>query len=248
MMIPAALLFERVANRAASLASQRPAYVSYRATTRLSLPSLEREQETAYRITLRTRDDRARLEVLPHGATTLAEHPFPFSPCFDALSTFRMQYSLGMGGQMHFLIDHVTPLTYLDPVAHDADVVVTSLRSYRVTDAPDSSDAPTGERHLLLQPYSSTLAAAPRDSFFFHEVRISNRTDLPTLVDFRGAHDLHFTIEYGIVAGMWMVHSAHLEQTMHGPFGIGAVHFLADTVFDDLTPLTDVPAQSNILD
>ena len=112
-------------------------------------------------------------------------------------------------------VHDVQPLTYSNdpPSADHVDVVVVRLRAYSVKYAPDSSDAPSGKTHLLLEPYKFVTDKASKDNFFFDDIVIDNSTDLPTHVSFSGPDGLQFIVDYTTADRNWVVSHVHYEQT-----------------------------------
>jgi hypothetical protein len=229
------IAFQQCANAAAAAYKQRPAFVSYRVATHVSIPSMKRERDILRAVSVRTSDDRAIVQDLPKGRSQIT-HAFPMIPTFDALAYFTLTGTVNLKDTLESYVHDVTPLTYdASPAPHDADVVVIRLRSYRATFAPDSSDDPNGRTHLVLSPYKFVEQNATRDNFFFKDLVCDNASNLPLHVDFEGPDGLGFVVDYGTVQGYWLVQHAHYEQTQFAPMRIGRVHAVVDAAFSDFS-------------
>jgi hypothetical protein len=237
------IAFEVCANAAGAAYRARPAYVTYRVATHLSIPSLDREKDINRAVMARTSDDKALVQDLPKGRLQVT-HAFPLLPTFDALSYFTLTGTVNLRDALESYVHAVTPLQYDDPTAPktgDADVVVIRLRAYRAAYAPDSSDAPDGRTHITLDPYQFVEQQASKDNFFFNDLVCDNATHLPLHVAFAGADGLKFAVDYGTVDGTWVVQHAHYEQTQFAPLRAARVHAVVDAAFSDFTFPADPP-------
>ncbi len=180
---------------------------------------------------VRTRDDVAVIQDLPHGRTQVGQG-FPISPAFDALAYFTLQWHADRHMAVMTRISNVQPLTYDLSQQSKADVVVMGLRYYKAEYAPDSSDAPQGRTHILLRPFAFVTQAAPRNSMYFHELYIDNATGLPAGVGFLGSDGLRLVMDYAMNDGHWIITHTFYEQTIYGPLRIGMVHVVADAAYD----------------
>jgi len=234
------VVFQHCANVAAALYAAAPPYVTYHVSTHAVAPSLHRTKDVFRDVAVRTRDDVAIVQDLPRGANVVS-HGFPLTPVFDALSYFTLTWKVGAHGEFSSYVHDVTPLTYDEHPNSTADVVVVRLRAYKVEFAADSSDAPDGKTHLALTPYDFTKNQGGEETFFLNDVVIDNATSLPVSVKYVGGDDKQFVIDYGPVAGHWVVTHAHYEETLHGPLHIGRLHVIADAVFDNFTFPADPP-------
>src|SRR5579875_3153240 len=187
------IAFQQTANAAAAAWAARPAYVTYVTHTHITAPSLNQSVDIERGVMTRSSDDLAVLQDLPHGAQTVAP-AFPLSPTFDALSYFRLSFSVGWHRRLFTNLTGpegngpIVPIRFQN-VAHSAnDVVVTSLRYYYPKFAPDSSDAPDGQMHIVMQALS-TLTRNNKSDFYITDVRIDNRTMLPLAVTYEGKDD-----------------------------------------------------------
>jgi len=251
------IAFEDAANAAAAAWQARPAYVTYLCHTDVGAPSLGQKLHTDRSVMVRTLDDAAVMKDLPGGAETLGL-AFPISPTFDALSYFRLNTSIGWHRRLSSDItgpDGKGPIVpiHFDTVVHNPDaVIVTSLRFYYPKFAPDSSDAPGGRTHLIMEALP-TLTNNNTSDFYISDVIIDNATKLPLEVTYSGKDDRRFVIDYETVKGHWVVKHALFEQTIYGVLHIGRVHYVADTTFTDyafpqsppdprLAPPTPAPA------
>jgi hypothetical protein len=242
-MITPDIAFEQCSNAAAAAYRARPAFVTYRVSTHVSIPSMKRERDIERSVMVRTSDDRAIVQDLPKGRSQIT-HAFPILPTFDALAYFTLTGTVNMRDALESYVHDVTPLTYDDTQTtkkSDADVVVIRLRAYKATYAPDSSTAPDGLTHLLLEPYQFVEQSASKDNFFFNDLVCSNATKLPTHVAFAGTDDLAFAVDYTVADGNWVVNHAHYEQTQFAPMRIGRVHAVVDSNFSDFAFPTTAP-------
>jgi hypothetical protein len=183
-------------------------------------------------VMVRTRDDLAVLQDLPKGQNQVA-HGFPVTPTFDALSYFTLQWFANAHMALSAYVKNVQPLTYTEPSPTEKpDVIVVNLRYYRAAYAPDSSDAPDGHTHIMLQPYQFVTRNAGKSAFYFSDVTIDNASGLPSRVHFIGPDDRDFSVDYSTIENHWLVTHAHYEETLFGPLHIGAVHVIADAAYD----------------
>jgi hypothetical protein len=226
-LLPADVAFRSAANAAAAEFAKAPPYLSYRTNAVVDLPSLNKHQVIARQVETRTADDFAVLQDLPQGQRQY-NHSFPLIPTFDALSYFYLQYN----GNRHDAISYVKqvqPITFADPrLTSHADVIVTRLRYYHATYAPDSTDAVL---HLLMDPLQ-TLTKDNSSAFYLHDVYISGATMLPTRVVYAG-RDADFACDYTTIDNHWLVNHFTYRQTVHGPLRIGSVTFTVDGSFDN---------------
>ena len=229
------------ANAAAAAYKQRPAFVTYRVATHLSVPSMKRERDILRSVMVRTSDDKALVQDLPKGRLQVT-HAFPMIPTFDALAYFTLTGTVNMRDALESYVHDVKPLEYDDPTGpHDADVVVIRLRAYRATYASASSDAPDGKIHLTLAPYQFVQEGASKDNFFFDDLVCDNTTHLPLHVGFSGPDGLAFQVDYTFASGVWVVGHAHYEQTQFAPMRIGRVHAIVDANFSDFAFPSSAP-------
>ncbi|HMD03075.1 MAG TPA: hypothetical protein VKG44_08960, partial [Candidatus Baltobacteraceae bacterium] len=236
------LAFQRCANAAAAIVAVAPAFVTYRVATHVSVPALNRQRDIFRAVSVRTRDDTAVIADLPNGGTQVGP-AFPITPSFDALSYFVLHWKIGIHQDVSSYVSDVQPLHYDDPSASAADVVVFRLRQYKASFAADSSDAPDGKTHIVLEPYDyvKKQVAKPDNTFFLAELYVDNASGLPSEVTYTGGDDIRFTIDYGTFSGHWLVSHAHYEETLHGPLHVGRLHFSADAVYDEFGFPTTAP-------
>lgn len=231
--------FQQAANAAAAAYAKRPAYVTYVTHTHITAPSMNQSVDINRAVMTRSSDGLAILQDLPKGANTVAP-AFPISPTFDALSYFRLSFSVGWHRRLFTNLTGpegdgpIVPI-FFQNVAHAAnDVVVTSLRYYYPKFAPDSSDAPDGRTHITMQPLQ-TLTRGNKSDFYISDVLIDNATMLPLQVTYTGKDERKFVVDYETVEGHWVIKHASFEQTEYSVLHIGSVHFKADT---DMTGYT----------
>ncbi len=199
----------------------------------MTAPSLGQHREVERAVAVRTKDDLAVLQDLPHGANQLG-HGFPITPSFDALSYFTLSWKVGAHGEFSSYVHDVVPLQYDLSKKSAADVVVIRLLQYRAEYAPDSSDAPDAKTHIVLVPYDfvKRRAIKPDSTFYLSDVVIDNASHLPSSVRYVGGDDIDFSIDYTMTQGHWLVSHAHYEETLHGPLRLGRLRVIADANYD----------------
>ena len=229
--------FEQAANAAAAAYASRPAYVTYVTHTHIAAPSISQSVDINRSVMTRSSDDLAILQDLPKGAQTVAP-AFPISPTFDALSYFRLSFSVGWHRRLFTNLTGPTgngpivPIVFQNVAHTEGDVVVTSLRYYYPKFAPDSSDAPDGRTHLVMEALQ-TLTRGNKSDFYISDVLIDNATMLPLEITYTGKDQRKFVVDYQTVEGHWVIKHATFEQTEYGVLHIGSVHFKADTDLTD---------------
>jgi hypothetical protein len=229
MPIPpsADVAFRLAANAAAAAYAQAPPYIAYRTDATVDVPAINKHQTISRAVEARTRDDQAVLQDLPRGQRQYG-HSFPLIPTFDALSYFRIDYNGSTRNALSY-VHQVQPLTFSDPrpTSH-ADVVVTSLRYYHASYAPDSSDT---RLHIMMDPLP-TLTKGNASDFFIHDLYVDPATMLPERVNYTGP-TTDFSCEYQVIEGHWLVTHAWYGRTMYAPLHIGRTHFTVDATFSD---------------
>jgi hypothetical protein len=238
--LTADIAFQNCANAAAAAYRRAPAYVTYHVATHVAVPSLGRRRLVERAVAVRTRDDLAVLQDLPKGRRRLF-HSFPVPPTFDALSYFSLHWAATAHMAISAYVDGVQPITYAQATPAAADVVVVNLRYYRATYAPDSSAAPDGQTHITLRPFQFVTRNAPRNTFYFADLYINNADGLPSRVHFAGPDNRDFLVEYAMIQQHWVVAHAHYEETVFGPLRIGALHVVADALYDDFAFPSQAP-------
>lgn len=216
-MITADVAFRQAANAAAAVYAKAPPYLAYRTDVVVDIPSLRRHQTISRAVETRTKDDYAVLQDLPRGQRQYA-HSFPLIPTFDALSYFRVQYNGGTRNALSY-VEMQQPLTFSDPnPATHSDVVVTYLRYYHATYAPDSNDRIA---HILMEPLQ-TLTRGNSSDFYLHDVYIETATNLPTRVVYAGP-TTDLAVDYTTVDNHWLVRHLTYNHTFYGPLKLGRV-------------------------
>jgi hypothetical protein len=226
-VIAAHVQFRQSANAAAAAFAQSPPYLAYKTDVVVDVPSLRRHQVISRAVETRTRDDYAALQDLPRGQHQYA-HSFPLIPTFDALSYFRVTFN----GNRRDLLSYVepgNPITFTDPVSQ-ADVVVVSLKYYRASYAPDSSDSIA---HILMDALP-TLTTGNSSDFYIHDVYVDTATNLPTRVTYLGPTTT-FACDYEVIGGHWLVKHAIYAHTFYAPLRIGRVTATAEATNTDFT-------------
>ena len=218
---------------AAAEYQRAPAYVTYQVAAHVRAPSAHQHRDIVRSVEVRTRDDLAVIQDLPQGRNQLA-HGFPVPPTFDALSYFQLNWRVGWHYDVSSSVHDVTPMTYDEhPQSDQFDVVVTRLRAYKVTYAPDSSDDPNGKTHLVLTPFQFVVDKSnPDTTFYLDDVFIDNASGLPTRVIYEGANAKVMALDYASVEGHWVLQHIHYEETLHGPLRLGMLHVIADIEYD----------------
>jgi hypothetical protein len=234
--LTADIAFEQAANAAAAHFETRPAYVTYVSHTHVAVPSMNQFLDVNRRVMVRSADDVAILQDLPHGGQSIA-HGFPISPTFDALSYFRLKIAMGSRKRVFTDISgpdggQIVPLQFQTVTHNENDVIVTSLRYYYPKFAPDSSDAPNGRTHLIMQALP-TLTNGNSSDFYISDVTIDNATMLPTQVTYTGRDDRRFVVDYETIGNAWVISHAFFEMTQYGVLHIGRVHWTADATYTD---------------
>jgi hypothetical protein len=235
--LTADVAFQQAANAAAAAYASRPAYVTYVTRTHISAPSMNQSVDINRAVMTRSSDNVAILQDLPNGAQTVAP-AFPISPTFDALSYFRLTFSVGWHKRLFTNLTGpngngpIIPITFQNVAHSEGDVVVTSLRYYYPKFSPDSSDAPDGRTHLVLQALR-TLTIGNSSDFYLSDLLIDNATMLPAQVTYTGKDQRKFVVDYETVDGHWVIKHASFEQTEYGVLHVGSVHFKADTEMTD---------------
>ena len=245
------IAFQQAANAAAARYDARPAYVTYVEHTHINAPSIRQTVDVDRSVIVRTADDKAVLQDLPHGAQTVG-HAFPISPTFDALSYFRLTSKMTAHKRLSTELTgpygngDIIPIRFTNVTHAESDVVVTSLRYYYPRFAPDSSDAPDGRMHIQMKALP-TLTNDNSSDFYITDVVIDNATMLPLKVTYEGRGDRRFVLDYEFLGDAWVVRHAFFEETLLGPLNIGRVHFTADATFQDFafsqTPPDDFDAR-----
>jgi len=231
------IAFEQSANAAAARWAARPAYVTYVTHMHVEAPSLHQSLNIDRLVVVRSADDTAILKDLPNGRQSIA-HAFPISPTFDALAYFRLNTNINWHKQISSSVTgpegrgEIVPITFKEPAHSESDVVVTTLRYYYPRFAPDSSDAPDGHMHIIMQALP-TLTNDNGSDFYISDVLIDNATMLPLSVTYVGKDDRKFEIDYGFADGNWIVKHAFFEQTVYSVLHISRLHYSADATFDD---------------
>lgn len=239
--LTAELAFQQAANRAADLYARAPAYVTYDVNVRARAPSMNQDRTVLRHVETRTSDDLAVVQDLPQGRNVLARS-FPLSPVFDALSYFRFEWHVTARGTLDAYVTDVTPLRYvLTPQQANTDVFVASLRYYRATYAPDSSDAPNGVSHINLAAYDFVKAEGARNTLYYTDIYVDNASGLPVDVRMAGASGLILDVRYTAADNHVVVDTVHYEETISVPLGVARFHVLSDAKFSHYAFPTTAP-------
>jgi len=226
-MIAADVQFRTTANAAAAAFAQSPPYLSYKTDVVVDVPSLRRHKVISRAVETRTRDDFAALQDLPQGQRQYGKR-FPLVPTFDAISYFRVTFNGNQRNTLSYL-EPGPPITFKDPrETSRADVVVTLLRYYYATYAPDSTDALA---HILMDPLPA-LTRGNNSDFYIHDVYVDTATNLPTRVVYIGP-TTNFTCDYQVIEGHWLVTHATYVHTFFGPMHMGRITATAEATNHD---------------
>ncbi len=226
-MIAADVQFRTTANAAAAAFAQSPPYLSYKTDVVVDVPSLRRHKVISRAVETRTRDDFAALQDLPQGQRQYGKS-FPLVPTFDAISYFRVTFNGNQRNTLSYL-EPGPPITFKDPrETSRADVVVTLLRYYYATYAPDSTDALA---HILMDPLPA-LTRGNNSDFYIHDVYVDTATNLPTRVVYIGP-TTNFTCDYQVIEGHWLVTHATYVHTFFGPMHMGRITATAEATNHD---------------
>lgn len=226
--------FREAANAAAAAWHAQPPYIVYRVDVDVDVPAMRENQRISRSVMSRTDKDLAVLQDLPRGQNQLGQS-FPLVPTFDALSYFHLTFHLGDPIRRHNPLSAVVmdaPLTFTAPQPSNAnaDVVVTTLRNYYATYAPDTSDRIA---HILMNPLPALTRNNP-STFYLHDVYIDTATNLPTRVTYRG-RDADLDVDYTTVSEHWVVSHAFYRQTLATPLHIGTMTFTVDAHYSAFT-------------
>jgi hypothetical protein len=206
----------------------------------VAVPSLGRRRFIDRTVLVRTRDDLAVLQDLPKGKRQLS-HGFPVTPTFDALSYFSLHWFASAHMAITAYVNDVQPLTYAQATPAAADVVVVNLRYFHADYAADSSDAADGRTHIVLRPFHFVTRNAPRNTFYFADLYITNADGLPSRIHFTGPDNRDFLVDYATIQQHWVITHAHYEETFFGPLRLGAMHIFADATYDDFSFPSQAP-------
>jgi hypothetical protein len=236
--------FRLCANAAAAAYAQRSAYVAYHSRATIDVPTLKRHLVVERAVEARTSDDYAVNQDLPRGARSYG-HAWPLNPLFDAISYFRIQNDAkSLRDPLESYVYDVQPITFGEPKASSANVnvVVTTLRNYYATYAPDSTPALA---HLQLAPLPA-LTVGNSSDFYLHDIFIDTATNLPRQVTFTGRDDYLLVIHYTSASGRWIADHVTYEKTLFVPLKVARFHAKIDVNFDSFT-FPDKPTDSKLM-
>lgn len=236
--------FRLCANAAAAAYARRPAYVAYHSRATIDVPTLKRHLVVERAVEARTSDDYAANQDLPRGARSYG-HAWPLNPLFDAVSYFRIQNDAkSLRDPLESYVYDVQPITFGEPKASSANVnvVVTTLRNYYATYAPDSTPALA---HLQLAPLPA-LTAGNTSDFYLHDIFIDTTTNLPRQVTFTGRDDYLLTVNYITSSGRWIADRVSYEKTLFVPLKVARFHAKIDVIFDSFA-FPDQPVDRKLL-
>jgi hypothetical protein len=234
--------FRAVANAAYEAWQQQPPYIAYRVDVDVNVPALKQSRRISRAVEARTRDDLAVLQDLPRGQNQLG-HAFPVPPTFDALSYFHIDFRVSDPVRQHNPLTAVTllppkagmapqPLRFTDPVPinPEATVVVTTLRNYYATYAPDTTDRIA---HIALQALPA-LTRGNDSSFYLKDVYVDTTTNLPTRIVYAGTA-ADFAVDYTMVENHWVISHANYRGTVFAPLHIGQSSYTTEATYSTFT-------------
>lgn len=237
-MLPPDLALALLVNRTAdAYASNPPAYIVYRETTRVVAPALGRSQEIDRRVVARNADDAAVMDDIPGGAQRVGQ-AFPIIPYFDPFSQFYFSYYANLK-RIDITLQRGTPMRFsIPPPNPDADVVLPYMSSWSVSYATDSRP---GRLHF-------TIAPTPRygNGIYPSDVVEDPQTHLPAHVVLRDpASDMTIAVDYGVLDGHWVITHGTFTATEHALFLTFVV--TADVTYDEFSFPSSPPAQAAVL-
>jgi hypothetical protein len=234
--------FRAVANAAYEAWQQQPPYIAYHVDVDVNVPALKQSRRISRAVEARTRDDLAVLQDLPTGQNQLG-HAFPVPPTFDALSYFHIDFRVSDPVRRHNPLTAVTllppkpgmspqPLRFSDPVPinPEATVVVTTLRNYYATYAPDTTDRIA---HIALQALPA-LTRGNDSSFYLKDVYVDTTTNLPTRIVYAGTA-ADFAVDYTMVESHWVISHANYRGTVFAPLHIGQTSYTTEATYSTFT-------------
>ncbi|GAC1403023.1 MAG: hypothetical protein NVSMB64_03890 [Candidatus Velthaea sp.] len=231
-MLAADAQFRETANAAAEAWRRQPAFIAYRVHVAVDVPALKKYRVIERAVEARTLDDYAVLQDLPQGQRQYG-HSFPLLPTFDALSYFRLQFTMGDPVRMHNPLSAVRmerPITFANPAASTAgvSVVATTLRNYYAHYAEDSTD----QRPHIVMDALPALTRGNNSTFYIHDVFIDPQTNLPTRVTYVGP-STEFDLDYTTVQNTWVVNHVFYRDAVFAPLHIGRTTYTIDARYDE---------------
>jgi hypothetical protein len=231
--------FMAVANATAAIVQKAPAYISYHvsgvAHFRHASASIARD------VIVRTVDGDAVVHDARSGRDEVRP-PFPAPPTFNALARWRIDGSWSVESQggaaapdVDLRVTNIEPRRFGPTVTH-ADVVVRSVRGYRISYAAPAA----GQTHLHLEPTPEYFRGSRRTGWL-SEVWFDPATLIPSRIVCNGNDGFRLDARYAIVDGVWLLRSidvgwvlrplaglARISESFSGEFG--------DYRFSETTP------------
>lgn len=227
-MIPADLALAQLMNRTAQAYDARvPAYVSYRETTHVAAPSMDRSQEIDRVVVARNADGQAVMRDVPGGGQHVGD-AFPIIPVFDPFSSFTFSWFANLKA-VNISLERKAPWTVPMPpqAGTSADVVVPYFSIWDVRYAPDSRP---DRLHFFITP-------TPRSNggtIYPSELLEDPSTHLPSKIVLRYTdRDDVITLDYGVVDGYWVIEHGTFGATEHAVFM--TFYIVADVTFSDFS-------------
>jgi hypothetical protein len=217
-----------------------PAYIEYRETTHVSVPSLGRSQDIDRAVVARNADGEAVMQDLPAGGQRIGA-AFPIIPYFDPFSQFSFEWNAPNTKSIFINLDRGAPWTLATPppAAGNVDVVVPYFSIWSVSYAADSQP---DHLHFLVEPTPRISGSA---TLYPSEIVEDRQTGLPSRVVIRDtSSDQVFALDYGVIDGHWVVTHGTFSATEHALFFTFVIH--VDVTYSDFSfPTT--PAQAALL-
>ncbi|GAC1424135.1 MAG: hypothetical protein NVSMB5_18060 [Candidatus Velthaea sp.] len=244
-MLTADAQFRATANAAADAWRRQPPYIAYRVSVAVDVPAMKKYRVIDRAVEARTVDDYAVLQDLPKGQRQYG-HSFPLLPTFDALSYFRLEFTMGDPVRMHNPLSAVHmqgPITFANPAASTAgvSVVSTTLRNYYARYADDSNE----QRLHIVMDALPALTRNNNSTFYIHDVYVDPQTNLPIRVTYTGP-STEFDLDYTTVQNSWVVSHVFYRDTVFAPLHIGRTTYTIDARYDQFA-FPEVPADRQLV-
>ena len=123
------------------------------------------------------------------------------------------------------------PLRYTINTQSTSDVVVTTLRAYKASYAPDSSDAPNGVSHIVMTPFDYVKAEGTNTTLYYTDVWVDNASGLPVEVKMGGDNGLVLDVRYTVANTHFVIDRVHYEETIFAPLSVARFHVVADAEY-----------------
>ena len=235
-MLSAAEAFMAVANATAAIVEKAPPFVTYHVRGVFRAAG---EGTTDRTVTVRTDDGVALVHDDETGKDELRP-PFPASPTFDALASFKLAGEIRISGGKgkhrdgDMRITNVRPLHYETQATH-ADAVARAVKGYVVTYAADATHS-IGHVHLERN-------ATMHETKWLRDVWYDTETLLPSRIVWGGRDDFVLDARYAPVDGRWMLQSIAAGAIVHAPFWLGRMSIGITGTYDGFRFESTAPDQ-----